>query len=518
MQQTSSPAEPSVQEIRALVNAVVAPQATVGSLRLLAHHRLQQIYEATLSDTTTLLVVLPPPSTLRLLRSEQNMIRTEAVVVRWLREEALASLSRPSETTSAAVQPLRTSEALLEALGGGRSSLGTAESTLAKSGLLRNGTPQISLPFPITVPDDATARAFSTPTTVSVFRPPAGTPVSALSPPLTPDERTSVDYQAGSLVRQLARLTAHSNEFGPALVVLAAQSGSGAPSTATNPAPSMHTWSVAFHSILESILRDGEDVAVSVPYSLIRKQFRRLRHVLDTVDTPSLVVVDAVDDTNLLVKRHPVAKEKNEQGDAEQTRRSSSSLQPTQHAFRSTTLASTTSDVTTSSVTEPFAAGIVVTGLRDWSHCVFGDPLFASVFSEQPSTSFLRGFDGAEDSVVNVAAEDREARASHEDGHEDGDDRATTTRLLLYQCYHAVVRIVKGFYRPGRDQTTHELAARKRLTEALAKLAATDTSQETMAPQTATKYRHRRPSGDMSPAKRTKSDDSGDEIPKKEAT
>ncbi|CAK7273922.1 hypothetical protein SEPCBS57363_005898 [Sporothrix epigloea] len=135
-------------------------------------------------------------------------------------------------------------------------------------------------------------------------------------------------------------------------------------------------------------------------------------------------------------------------------------------------------------------ADIVVTGLRDWSHCIFGDPLFASVFSEQPSTPFLGGYASAdrcgEQTVHDLCScqDERENRA---------------IRILLYQCYHAVVQVVRGFYRPGRDHTTQELAARKRLTGILAKLEAIDDDPKR-------RFRHRRPSGEMSPAKKPKSE------------
>jgi hypothetical protein len=136
-----------------------------------------------------------------------------------------------------------------------------------------------------------------------------------------------------------------------------------------------------------------------------------------------------------------------------------------------------------------------LTGLRDWSSCVFGDPLLAAVFSDPqqpqpPSSAFLEGFNGEKP--------DPEYRPiSHrpfplDETIIEGIDTAWI-RILLYQVYHAVARIVGEFYRPRQDSSARELEARKKLNEVLARLAEVPDD---------VKKRHQRPSGEMSPAKR----------------
>jgi hypothetical protein len=131
-----------------------------------------------------------------------------------------------------------------------------------------------------------------------------------------------------------------------------------------------------------------------------------------------------------------------------------------------------------------------LTGLRNWSSCVFGDPLLAAVFSDPqqqpPSAAFLEGFNGRK----IEPARDRDLPLD-KTIIEDVDN--AWIRLLLYQVYHAVVHIVSEFYRPRPDSSARELDARRKLNEVLARLAEVPDDP---------KRRHQRPSGDMSPAKR----------------
>lgn len=150
---------------------------------------------------------------------------------------------------------------------------------------------------------------------------------------------------------------------------------------------------------------------------------------------------------------------------------------------------------------------IRVTGLRDGSNCIFGDPLLATVFSrDRPSREFLRGFSGRpfslrprrmdhdptdEDSSYNFAM--RINRDVYGDTIEAPEE--AHIRLLLHQCYHAAVAVVKEFYRPHNDSTSRELAARKRLNIVLARLAEIGDDP---------KRGHVRPSGETSLAKKSR--------------
>lgn len=533
MQRNSPSTDRSAQDIRAIVSSFVPPHESIRTVQLLPYQRLQQVYEVKLSDMTTMLVVLPPPSILRLLRLEQNVTQSEAAVVRWLRDELLTPTSAVTSDACCLHRPKRFSTkdpAIRQSMPSTCQDRKSRSRSLSIS-MLR-GDLIHCLPSPVTLhrqtePTDIAdsvkfepqipstsvttlTRSLLSSTTASlltfnVFRPPPGAPIAALATPLTAAERASIDYQAGKLVRNLSKFTSKSGHFGPALTVLAPQLGEA---QAKDLPIGMTSWSVAFHSILESILRDGEDVAVTLAYSTIRKHFQRLGYLLDSVTIPHLVVVDAMDEANLLVQRNPAlsrptdSERKDDTDDcstASSTTLGQQSASPTsstgQEDSRAVVVQSNSSPPQVSrSASLPAVvespADIVVTGLRDWSHCVFGDPLFASVFSEQPSTPFLGGYASAdrccEQTVHDLCScqDERENRA---------------IRILLYQCYHAVVQVVRGFYRPGRDHTTQELAARKRLTGILAKLEAIDDDPKQ-------RFRHRRPSGEVSPAKKPKAE------------
>ncbi|EPE03670.1 hypothetical protein F503_01928 [Ophiostoma piceae UAMH 11346] len=593
MRRFSPPSDRSAQDIRTIVSNIVPPHASITSVQLLPHHSLQQVYEVKLSDTTTMLVALPPLPIRRLMRVEQDMPRSEAVVIRWIREELTQPASRPIErqtppppsmrtpisppnfpsissvspppsspssstTASATTSPSTHSAKKLSprppatqgpmhhnsfGYNAGIDATSISSSIATRANLLNHIPLPVSLTS-ISSSDPEHRSEFVAPMTLhpltfNVFRPTTGTPVTSLASPLTPAERMAVDYQAGKLIRQLSQLTPKSGNFGPALTVLSPQSQIGpanSPGSTSDILIGMGCWSVAFHAILESILRDGEDVAVQLPYPTVRKHFRRLGYLLDTVTTPSLVVVDAMDDTNLLVERSPALPASNS---AETPSPEPPVLKPTKQRSASPTSPTTEEAASVSpddskreepgiismplppspspslreirsASSPPFAeasSDIVVTGFRDWSHCVFGDPLFASVFCNQPSAPFMSGFSSTDsDSAKNannseVILDPLEPHAAHEE------TEYRSARLLLYQCYHAIVQIVRGFYHPGRDRTTQELAARKRLTEILNKLEAVDEDPKKRS-------RHRRPSGEMSPAKKPRSE-SGDETPRR---
>ncbi|KAK3496587.1 hypothetical protein B0T13DRAFT_399898 [Neurospora crassa] len=274
-------------------------------------------------------------------------------------------------------------------------------------------------------------------------------------------------------------------------------------------------WSTAFQSLLEGVLRDGEDMAVTMAYSQIRRHFRRFEHLLNEVKTPRLVVIDVADDTNTLV------------------------------TVESTTSTNGYSNYTTapqpaSSASDNYIGTerrLTLTGLQDWSNCVFGDPLLATIFSDGVSESFMEGFETgpASTHANHLGGSSRNTSASTHSTNTGVmsitaiTEQTTTTRapaptisslpppteassnsdndiissliedlpnagirLLLYQVYHAALCIVKEFYRPrsspspsttttcssspppssfsSSPSTNRELEARRKLTEALNRL------------------------------------------------
>jgi hypothetical protein len=245
----------------------------------------------------------------------------------------------------------------------------------------------------------------------SIFEPTPGAPLSTLAIYLSLPERRLIDKQVGSMARSLASLTSPSGTFGMVSRVLP-DPFSAASSTAPQQLGSK-TWSEGFNTLLEGILRDGEDMTVLLPYDVIRGHYQRLSWRLDAVSLPRLAILDLGSETNVMVERE------SEGG---------------------------------SSVVG--AESVSLTGLRTWSQGVFGDPLIAYCFDD-PSEGFLEGW--------------------REEGCVIEDQDNAETRVLLYRCYKAVVGIVTEYYRPQSDSSRRELEGRRKLTTALAELEKVDT-------------------------------------------
>ncbi|KAK0648777.1 hypothetical protein B0T16DRAFT_388951 [Cercophora newfieldiana] len=290
------------------------------------------------------------------------------------------------------------------------------------------------------------------------FQPCRGTPLALLAPPITPTARRSVDKHVGSLLRRLATLHSPTGGFGPAAAVIPVEEshrriqplGIGGPIGNGG----AKTWSLAFQAMLEGILRDSEDMAIGIPYVAARKQFARLGHVLDGVTTPRLVVIDGGEEANILV----------EDG--------------------------------------------VVTGLHDWSTCLFGDPLFARVFSEGdgPSEGFMEGFN---DSNITSTTTDAGGFTLSTPSPAVDDAENARVRVLLYGMYHALVMVVREFYRPRVDSSRREMEGRKRLNEVLGRLAKVEVGEGKAEEEVEGEVKrvHKRGSGEMSPAKRLKDEE-----------
>jgi len=241
----------------------------------------------------------------------------------------------------------------------------------------------------------------------SILESTAGVPLSKTSIYLSIPERRQVDKEVGSMVRSLASLTSPSGYFGTVNGVLSDPSASGA-----NTAPEMKgskTWFEAFGLLLEGIFRDGEDMAVLLPYATLRAHYQRLSWQLDAVTLPRLLVLDAGNDMNLMVRKS-----------AEDEK-------------------------------VPIAnGGCHLTGLRSWSQGIFGDPLLCNAFDDL-SEAFLEGWREAVDEVIE-------------------DAENAYLRRLIYRCFRAVVVIVTEYYRPQGDSSRRELEGRRTLTSALAEL------------------------------------------------
>lgn len=455
---------------------------------------LQRIYELrvplpsgyrTAGGTHDMLVlVLAPPSMLRLLRSEQWIVKSEAIVVKWIR--GMLVVGGSAKATKAAECDYEEACPACKGAASDPHPFRFHEETLLKdTDLLRL--------LPALIDHSQSAKELGS--AYNILSQLNGLSLSSLPRCLSIPERKHVDFQAGRLMRRLSLLRSPSGKFGPAISVLypTATAQSRAGGSMESPG-GMDSWSLAFHAMLEGILRDAEDMAVTVPYQTIRRHFRRLGHHLDAIAVPRLVILDAAHDSNIMVERLPPG-----HSDGRMTAKTSA-------------LQGRLEDSDDSGPEEAGPRGqgrennssIQVTGLRNWSNCIFADPLMAMVFSERPSRDFLHGFSGRRPGQPKDNHLDAEEVCGYFDSFPSvyGDvvecPEEARVRLLFYQCYHATVAVVKEFYRPRSDSTSREFAARKLLSAVLARLEDIEGGP---------KRSHARPSGEMSPAKKPRTED-----------
>ncbi|KAK6069194.1 hypothetical protein SCUP234_10842 [Seiridium cupressi] len=476
---------PSVEAIKAVVSRAV-PNVSIESIRLLNPARLQRDVCVTISNGKTLVLTIPPPSMLRLLRSEQWLVLSEALVIPWIcrrASEHAAKYKRISIQYLIEADPLQNKSAARTDTSSRRPQTPGQYLIEYLPNLIAHSSASVELG-----------------TAFNLTEAPRGILVNSLPRALADAERMVVEYQKGQLVRRISNFSAPNAKFGPVTAVLGPHTPSADSSTATPVGPGgVNSWSKAFLALVESTLRDGEDLAVTISYSLIRHHLNRLSDLLDAVTRSRLVVLDAGSDGNVLVSRRTDA-------EAKGIVRSRSWTQTGQSVKREDPEKVDWSVIKGNLERKQTieASGATVTGLRDWSNCIFGDPLMTSVFSEEPSTEFIRGFrqqppsPSPSPSSSPSSATTNIPRISSPPPDDLVEDRENAPiRLLLYECYHATACVVRQFYRPtGADSTRREMAARRRLAAALNKLAEVD--------ENITK-RPRKGSVDIGPVKKPKS-------------
>ncbi|KAI1117787.1 hypothetical protein F5Y14DRAFT_439073 [Nemania sp. NC0429] len=484
------------RSVRAIVESAV-PSIRVEAIALIPTKRPLRTFKVKLADERILTLHLPPLPA-KLLRSEQWMLQSEAALLEWLSKDASKYRSRSTGT--------------LDEKDVGQSS--QRESSL--KGWTSQPAPDALLPLedrllsylPTLVKHSASSK--ETGSAFSLFEPTLGDPISSLGKPLTRAERHSINFQKGRLVRHIANVKSPNGRFGlPVTVFRQSQTPENTQREAREcklDSDGANSWRRTFHILLEAILRDGEDQAVTISYQLLRTIFDRFGHLLDAVKTSRLVVCDADEDDIVLVSRSERTMPKKEQQqqqewEGQETTAKVKMEEPDDDSFSATNL-STGFNAYMDDNDEDAAASIKLTGLRDWSACIFGDPLFATVFSHA-TPEFDRGFrqsqskseETEEEAPPRAIKKEKKEKDSSDDEDRKGqkqklkqrlekqpqkqyrygpdiiDDPANAaTRILLYECYHATVSIVKQFYRPDADSSERELAARRRLVAALAKL------------------------------------------------
>ncbi|OBT49186.1 hypothetical protein VE00_00014 [Pseudogymnoascus sp. WSF 3629] len=362
-----------ILRLKGVVGQIV-PDATLESVHEIPSTHITRLYTLNISGSRQLLLSLQPSLAVRLLRNEQALMLCEANLIQYLSKT-------PTGTTIKSPPP--------EEEGSNGSLL---SSLLPKMLKHSSNTKEMGYPY-------------------TIFEQVSGLSLSSQSIYLTVPERRHVDKQIGKLVRDLALITSPTGTFGPVIKVCGGPSTQGAYSGAG--AGGAETWSLAFDALAESILRDGEDMSVLLPYEIIRRQFSRLSWRLKAVTIPRLTLPDVGDDAVVLVER----------------RLEEGPLSPED--------------------------SVRVTGLRHWSRGVFGDPLMSSCF-ENPSEGFSTGWKGeADEDLIE-------------------DPEGANTRMMLYRCYRAIIDIVIEYYRPRNESSRFEMDARKRLTGVLTELETVD--------------------------------------------
>ncbi|RFU32520.1 hypothetical protein B7463_g3807, partial [Scytalidium lignicola] len=348
----------------------VVPTATLETVGDLPSTQLPRLYTLNMSDNRKLLLSFAPSLAVKLLRHEATILSSEAKLIRFL-----------------------------SGLDGGESSQMSATLSRLVPKLLKHSSNNQEMAYPY-----------------SIFEPINGVPLSTISIYLSFPERRIIEKRLGTMVRELASFKSPSGLFGPVNRVLVDERAAEIAETSESPAnsSSQKTWSEAFHSIFEGILRDGEDMVVLLPYETVREHFQRLSYHLDAVTSPRLVILDAGNEINIMIQRE------SENNDSAKTAQES----------------------------------VKLTGLQNWSQGVFGDPLISSCF-DNPTASFLEGWREAGDDII-------EGKDTRE------------IRMLLYRCYRAILDIVTEYYRPQGDSSRKELEARRRLTKVLEELEKTE--------------------------------------------
>lgn len=113
----------------------------------------------------------------------------------------------------------------------------------------------------------------------------SGSIFADVEPSLSRQALASIDKSLGGYVRRLSAVT------GPAFGRLRRSDGY----------PGSPSWARIFIAMLETLLRDGEDALINLPYEGIRDVARRHRASLDLIKVPRLVILELSADENVVV-------------------------------------------------------------------------------------------------------------------------------------------------------------------------------------------------------------------------
>lgn len=214
-----------------------------------------------------------------------------------------------------------------------------------------------------------------------------------VEPSLSRQALASIDTSLGQYVRRLSAVP------GPAFGGLREVQGS----------MGSQSWARTFATMLESVLRDGEDALINLPYEGMRDLVRRHRVSLDKITQPKLVLLELSADENVVI-------------DAKNHR---------------------------------------VTGLLDYASAFWGDPFMSDCFYK-PTASFAEGFG----KLPNGDADERIRQYLYV--HSALSCQSNAYKTYSYVLYHSLLAVVRQCYRPSED--AEELEARRDLATAMRQL------------------------------------------------
>lgn len=268
---TSTPDRKSLQRIAA--EALHTKSVTIDRIHgtLFRNYKLQpSSHSAATEDTFYILKCRPSSPAIRLLRHEEDRLRTEAYTLQTL----LLLLHSSSSTKSSEMPSTKLIPRLIA------SSPHHHHRTNPK-------TPLDPSPYIITGP----------------FH---GHLLSEISPQLSQTPSEKIQQRVGFFYRNLT------TSFSPCI-----SSSSTPQQSQTKPfgplypssdfsdsLTSFTTWSQFYTTLLETLLLDAEDALINLPYAFIRETVRRNQTALDRITKPKLVFLEGlIDEKNILVQR-----------------------------------------------------------------------------------------------------------------------------------------------------------------------------------------------------------------------
>lgn len=273
---TSTPDRKSLQRIAA--EALHTKSVTIDRIHgtLFRNYKLQPSSHSAAGATTTgdtfyILKCRPSSPAIRLLRHEEDRLRTEAYTLQTLLLHSSSSSAKSSETPSTRIIPRL-----------------IASSPHHHHHQTNPKTPLDPSPYIITGP----------------FH---GHLLSEISPRLSQTSSEKIQQRVGFFYRALT------TSFSPCC-----SSSSTQQQPQTKPFGPLHppssssfsdlshftTWSQFYTTLLETLLLDAEDALINLPYAFIRETVRRNQNSLDQITKPKLVFLEGlIDERNILVQR-----------------------------------------------------------------------------------------------------------------------------------------------------------------------------------------------------------------------